>query len=228
MFTLDHVVLWGRSFDEYQRMFALSASDLDGRILGCADGPASFNAEATRRGHRVVSCDPVYGFARAQIQARIDDSCDQILNQTRQNADRFVWKDGIRDVDELRDVRMKAMRDFLADYDTGRHEGRYLDAGLPALPFADSSFDLALCSHLLFLYSIQLGEDFHLTALRELRRVARDVRVFPLLALDGQRSPFVERCVDELTAGGSQVTIEQVPYEFQQGGNEMLRVRANR
>jgi hypothetical protein len=50
MFTLSDVVPWGRSFDEYQRMFVLSEDDLATTILGCADGPASFNAEATRRG----------------------------------------------------------------------------------------------------------------------------------------------------------------------------------
>jgi hypothetical protein len=40
MFTLETVVPWGRSFDEYRRMFALSDDALQGRILGCADGPA--------------------------------------------------------------------------------------------------------------------------------------------------------------------------------------------
>ena len=68
MFTLDQVVPWGRSFDEYKRMFALGASDLNGRILGCGDGPASFNAEATRFGHRVISCDPIYRFGTEEIQ----------------------------------------------------------------------------------------------------------------------------------------------------------------
>jgi hypothetical protein len=46
MFTLDRIVPWGRSFDEYQHMFALSDVDLRSRILGCADGPAAFNVEA--------------------------------------------------------------------------------------------------------------------------------------------------------------------------------------
>ena len=32
---------------------------------------------------------------------------------------------------------------------------------LPNLPFSDASFDLALCSHLLVLYSVQLGGAFH-------------------------------------------------------------------
>jgi hypothetical protein len=43
-FTLDKVVPWGRSFDEYVRMFDLTPADLGKRILGCGDGPASFGS----------------------------------------------------------------------------------------------------------------------------------------------------------------------------------------
>lgn len=227
MFTLDNVVPWGRSFDEYQHMFALTEDDLDRRILGCSDGPASFNAEATRRDHRVVSCDPLYRFERSQIQERIASSYQQILAQTRLNLHEFVWGHGIRDAEELGQVRMAAMQLFLDDFESGLHEGRYVDAQLPTLPFEDGAFDLALCSHFLFLYSIQLGEAFHRAALRELCRVAPDVRVFPLLAMGAERSPFVDRCVDDLREAGHLVTIERVPYEFQRGGNEMMRVRSH-
>jgi hypothetical protein len=225
MFTLDQVVPWGRSFAEYQQLFALTPADFSGRILGCGDGPAAFNAEATRRGARVVSCDPLYAFSRAEIDARIAATCDTVLEQTRRHADQFVWGHGIASIEELGEVRLRAMRTFLDDYDAGREAGRYVDASLPSLPFADAAFDLALCSHLLFLYSRQFDEAFHVAALREMSRVTAEVRVFPLLALDGSRSPFVEACVAAAAAMGATATIERVDYEFQRGGNEMLRVR---
>src|SRR5262249_27957790 len=152
-FQLDTVVPWGRTFDEYRRMFALSDHDLDGSILGCADGPASFNAEAHRLGQRVVSCDPLYRLGRQQIRQRIDATRDQILEQTRQNEHEFVWT-LFPSVEELGRVRMQAMETFLADYEQGLRQGRYVDAELPVLPFADGAFDLAVCSHFLFLYSI--------------------------------------------------------------------------
>jgi hypothetical protein len=226
VFTLDQVVPWGRSFDEYRRMFALTDDDLRSTILGCADGPAGFNAEASRRGVRVVSCDPIYGFEHEQIEARIAATFEPILDQTRQNLDQFVWSGDIRSVDELGVVRRAAMQTFLDDYESGRAGGRYVRAELPTLPFAAGAFDLALCSHFLFLYSSQLGDAFHAAALRELCRVAADVRVFPLLALDGGRSPFVDTGARLLREAGCAVTIETVPYEFQRGGNEMLRVRS--
>ena len=91
MFTLDQVVPWGRSFDEYRRMFALSDADLASRILGCGDGPAGFNADATRRGTRVVSADPVYRFTAAEIRSRVDASAVEIMAQLRGHVDDFVW-----------------------------------------------------------------------------------------------------------------------------------------
>ena len=225
MFQLDGVVPWGRSFDEYRRLFALTPEDLALSILGCADGPASFNAELTRRGGRVTSFDPIYRLERAQIEQRIAVTADQILEQTRRNAADFVWTGDIRSVEELGQTRMAAMRQFLDDYDEGRADHRYIDAELPRLPFPDAAFDLALCSHFLFLYTVQLGEDFHHAALAELRRVASEVRVFPLVALAGGQSPLVAPCVEALQARGHNVSIETVAYEFQRGANQMLRVQ---
>ena len=223
MFTLDQVVPWGRSFDEYRQMFALTDDDLGLKIVGCGDGPASFNAVATRLGSTVISCDPLYRCDAEQIRERIASTRDQILEQTRRNAGEFVWNT-IHSVEELGQVRMAAMNEFLQDYPAGLTGGRYTDAELPSLPFADSSFDLALCSHFLFLYTTQLGEAFHRSAIHEMCRVATEVRIFPLLALGGTASPLVAAAVEELGGRGFDVSIEDVPYEFQRGGNKMMRI----
>jgi hypothetical protein len=97
--------------------------------------------------------------------------------------------------------------------------------GLPALPFPAGSFELALCSHLLFLYSDLLDLEFHVRALTELLRVAREVRLFPLLSLDLSRSRHLEAVVAHCTRLGCTVSIETVGYELQRGGNEALIVR---
>jgi len=224
MFTLDKVVPWGRSFDEYQRMFALTECARGWKIVGCGDGPANFNAEATRRGWTVVSCDPIYRYGVDQLRDRIAATSQEILDQTRRNATEFVW-DVIRSVEELGQVRMAAMNDFLGDYRAGRTDGRYVDAELPSLPFDDLSFDLALSSHFLFLYTTQLGESFHRLAIREMCRVAKEVRIFPLLALGAAPSPLVEPVATEFGREGFEVSIEEVPYEFQRGGDKMMRIR---
>ena len=117
------------------------------------------------------------------------------------------------------------MDEFLSDFPAGKADGRYVDAELPTLPFDDSSFDLALCSHFLFLYTDHLGEAFHHSAIREMCRVAAEVRIFPLLALGGRPSPLVMPIVEQVSAHGYDVCVETVPYEFQRGGNQMMRIR---
>lgn len=230
-FTLQQVVPWGRTLDEYVRMFSLTEDDLRKTILGCGDGPASFNAEFTTRrdaaggGGRVVSVDPVYTFTRDELAGRVRETYDTVLEQTRKNRDNFLWND-FSNPDEMGQARMAAMRTFLADYDAGKAAGRYVCAEVPDLPFGNDAFDLALVSHFLFLYEAQLDEAFHLAAVLELLRVAREVRIFPLLNMDAKSSVRVRPLCDELHARGIACREETVAYEFQRGGNRMLRIGA--
>ena len=226
-FKYQEAVPWGRSFDEYRSMFALADENLGGKILGCADGPASFNAEMFARGRRVVSCDPLYQFSAEQIRQRIEATYESVIAQTRRNQEQFVW-DVISSPDELGRVRMSAMTKFLGDYERGKEDGRYIPAQLPDLPFAAQSFDLALCSHFLFLYSDSLSLAFHQQAMDEMCRVAREVRIFPLLNYNAEPSPYVEPILEYVRAAGRVAAIEKAPYEFQRGGNRMLRIRVAR
>lgn len=223
-FTLDKVVPWGRSYEEYLRMFALTEDDLRHRILGCGDGPASFNAELSRRGGQIVSIDPIYVFDVEQIKGRIAETYDTVMTQTRNNQHEFVWE-AISSVEELGRIRMAAMDIFLKDFQAGKQTGRYVTGELPSLPFDSKQFDLALSSHFLFLYSEHLSAEFHLQALQEMLRVAHEVRVFPLLMIGGVRSPHLPFVMDQLAADGFSLEITRVPYEFQRGGNEMLVIK---
>lgn len=222
-FTIDRVYPWGRTLDEYRRMFAFSAEELGSRVLAVADGPASFNAEMTLLGRRVVSCDPLYRFGAEVIRDRVNATRDVMLRLVRENADRFVWEE-ISSPEALGALRLGAMRRFLDDYEQGKRDGRYLDRSLPNLGFEDDSFDLALCSHFLFLYAAEFSLQFHIDSIVELLRLARDVRIFPLLDLRGEPSPHVDGVVGALRERGFDVKRRPVAYEFQRGGNEMLRV----
>lgn len=225
-FTLDKVVPWGRSYDEYLVMFALTGTDLKRSILGCGDGPAGFNAGLTERGGRIISVDPIYIFDASQINKRISETRKTVMSQIRENQNEFIWN-AIASIGELERIRMSAMDTFLADYETGKRKGRYIAGELPALPFQNGSFDLALSSHFLFLYSKLLSAKFHLQAILEMLRVAREVRIFPLLALDGTPSPHLSFVTESLARQGYRVEIQPVLYEFQRGGNEMLMVQSN-
>jgi hypothetical protein len=56
-------------------------------------------------------------------------------------------------------------------------------------------------------------------------RVSQEVRIFPLLTLMLQRSPYLDRITQELQELGYTVSIVKVEYELQKGGNEMLWIR---
>jgi hypothetical protein len=90
-FKYEEAVPWGRSFNEYCRMFHLTNEDLHRSILGCADGPANFNVEMSRQGHRVISCDPLYQSTAEQIKQRIDATYAEVIGQTRQNQGKKRW-----------------------------------------------------------------------------------------------------------------------------------------
>lgn len=88
---LEKVVPFGRSLDEYKNMFALSESDLDKKIIGMGDGPASFNAEMFALGKSVVSVDPLYIFRAEEIERQFDSVVDNIISQVKATPNDWVW-----------------------------------------------------------------------------------------------------------------------------------------
>lgn len=223
-FTLDKIIPWGRSYDEYVNMFDLTAADLGLRILGCGDGPAGFNAELSKSGGTVFSIDPIYTFTTEQIRGRIAETYGIVMAQLRENQSDYLW-DTFPSMEQLGKVRMAAMDAFIADFDAGKKDGRYIAGELPSLPFENGRFDLALSSHFLFLYSAHLSAEFHVQAIREMLRVSREVRVFPLLTFDRAPSPHLQFAIEQLGDQGFSCEIKRVPYEFLRSGNEMLVIK---
>ncbi|MEM9156040.1 MAG: SAM-dependent methyltransferase [Cyanobacteria bacterium P01_F01_bin.33] len=205
-------------------MFGLTPTDLRSSIIDCGGSPASFNAELTRCKGRVVSCDPLYSLSAVDMCDQIETTYDTILNQTLQYRDRYVW-DAIPTPEDLGRVRMAAMSQFLDDYEIGRQASRYRVGQLPRLPFAAGQFDLALCSHFLFTYSDRLTRSFRVESILEMGRVAREVRIFPLVDLSGQPSQWLKPVREDLERAGWWSELETARYKFQRGGNRCLRVR---
>lgn len=221
----ESIVPWGRSFEEYVNMFNLTELDLNKNILGCGDGPASFNSIMKQKGKNAVSIDPIYRFSRDEIAKRIEETYQNVVNQTINNQDKFIWTK-IKSVGDLANIRMAAMNEFLSDYETGKQEGRYICAELPVLQFHDKQFDLTLVSHFLFLYTANLSLDFHLQAIDEILRVSKEIRIFPLLDLNAVRSIYVDEIISRYKEMDYQVEEKKVDYEFQKGGNTLLEIKS--
>ena len=213
-FHYKDIVPWGRSFDEYRDMFNLSEKDLARDIVGVGDGPAPFNFRMNQRGTPIISVDPIYQFSKVELRQRIQETYDDVVAQTRQNQDKFVWTK-FSSVDELAEVRMQAMEEFCRDFESGKQQGRYINASLPNLPFPDGHFDLVLSAHLLFFYSANRDLAFHLDAVRELLRIGIEVRIFPIVDVNSNPSPFLSPVIDELKKENIACSVTHVPYHFQ-------------
>ena len=226
MIELDQIVPFGRSMDEYEQMFALTIQDRLKFIICLADGPASFNAEMTAEGYQVFSVDPIYQFTGEEIKSRFDACVDNIIEQIRNTPDNWVWSYH-KSPENLRANREKAIALFLADFEKGKTEDRYVVGELPFIgsqeEFPDRYFELALCSHFLFLYSDHLSYEFHLDSIRELCRLADEVRIFPLLTLAQERSSYIDPIRSALAEEGIKSEIIKVDYELQKGGNQMIK-----
>ena len=221
-FEVDREFLFiGRTFEEYLALFGLDRTDLtDGPILDCPGGPSSFTAVTAALGTEVRAVDPMYERPLDALEAECHDAVERNVSQLHEKRDLFVW-DYYGDVETRGRYLRAAAERFLTDL--ARHPDRYVAAGLPALPFADDTFELTLSGNLLFVYDDRLDRAFHEAAVRELLRVtAGEVRLFPLASLDRTRSTFVGDLVETLRVEGVDARFASVDYEFQPGATEVL------
>lgn len=94
------------------------------------------------------------------------------------------------------------------------------------LPFADFSFDLALCPDYLFADEEYQNIEFHLQQIIELCRVAKEVRIFPLGEVDGVPSPLLGPVLLGLQQDNYGIEIKDVTTPLHPDGSAMLRVWA--
>jgi SAM-dependent methyltransferase len=217
---LDRVVPFGRTLGEYRAMFSLSDGDLHRQILDIGAGPASFTAEMSALGYRVTAIDPIYHFSGTEIQQRFNDCVDGIIAQVEHTPQDWVWKFH-RDLADLRRHRESALALFLADYAAGKVAGRYIAGEVPNA-LGNEFYDLILCSHFLLLYSTQLDWEFHAQAVTKLLDRTNELRIFPLLTLQLERSPYLDPLCELVESMAYRPHIVPVEYELQRGGNQML------
>ena len=124
-----------------------------------------------------------------------------------------------------RNHRENALKAFVNDF----NKKDYVFAKLPNLPFENNYFDLALSSHLLFVYDNMLDYEFHKNSILEMLRVSKEVRIFPLVDFKNSRvseeknfSPFLYKILEELK--DFKCEIVKVDFEFQPKANYYLKI----
>ncbi|WP_425307469.1 methyltransferase domain-containing protein [Ammonicoccus fulvus] len=214
------VMVTSRSFDEYAAFFALDPNALPPRIIDVSAGAAGFTAEANRRGSRAVAVDPTYALEAEALTERVRAGITRGQGMIDDNHVRYTYA-WYGSAEQRTRLRAAALADFLADRQD--HPERYVTGALPRLPFDDDSFDLALCSHLLFTWADVFDEAWHDAALAELLRIAPEVRIFPFaLRGAGDAIEFVPRVLDRLRRAGHGVEVRATAYEFQVDVKDVL------
>jgi hypothetical protein len=85
---------------------------------------------------------------------------------------------------------------------------------------------LNLSAHFLFMYADRLDYPFHIATLNELLRVSKEeIRIFPLVDLEGKRYEHLDKLISYLNNNGCTVEEVKVPYEFQVNANSMLKIK---
>lgn len=219
------LVLWGHGVDEYREMFDLSHEDMQSRILEYGCGPSAVNVQQKKNGNQVVSCDPLFVLDKDTLSSRAVMIFDEMAQEVRREQDQFDFT-RCGSLDNLIAVRQAGMNDFFADYEDGKANGRYLGVTDYHLPFADFSFDYALSAHYLFADLDEQTLDQHLMVIKELARVAKEVRMFPLIDRYNNTSDFLGPVLLGLQQENYGVEVREVKFHLHRTGNAMLRVWA--
>ncbi|HEX2939221.1 MAG TPA: hypothetical protein VHO66_09950 [Ruminiclostridium sp.] len=220
---LTKAAIIGRTFEEYSEMFRLS--DFAGKnekILDAASGVSAFCAGAALYDLDAVACDPIYGLPVKDIKITAENDLDIVMGKMPQCSDNYIWE-RFKNVNALRETRKAALLTFLSDFKA--NPTRYICRQFPESGFDSGEFSITLSSHFLFMYDEILDYEFHRETVFEMLRItSKEVRIFPLVNLKGERSPFVHRIIKEVFNRGYGISIDKVNYKFVKNGGEMLRI----
>lgn len=219
------LVLWGHGVDEYREMFDLSPDEMNSRVLEYGCGPSSVNAQQTRLKHQVVSCDPLFVLDKDTLSSKAVMIFSGMAEEVKKEKERFDFSRS-GSFEQLLAERQAGMNQFFADYEQGKTEERYRGITDYHLPFADFTFDFALSAHYLFADLDDQTVEFHLSVIRELARVAKEVRIFPLIDREGNPSEFLGPVLLGLQQDNYGVEVREVDFHLHKTGNAMLRVWA--
>lgn len=219
------LVLWGYHLDEYKEMFDLSEKELDTCLLEFGCGPTAVNAQLHEKHKKMISCDPLFNLEKPDLIAKTSAIFENMVMRIKREEEHPILSH-VGGVEALIAKRREGMDEFFKDYEKGKAEQRYGSFTHHTLPFSDFSFDLALSSHFLFADLDDQDVDFHMKTIIELARVAKEVRIFPLIDRYGQLSPFLGPVLLGLQQEHYGVEVREVNYYLQPEGNAMLRVWA--
>ncbi len=212
---------WIYDFSDYQQMYDLTQADFAKAILDFSAGISSFNSAATARGMNVVSVDPAYHLSGADMHSHAVALLHRTISQLEANPTR-LQNQSVSMCQKIESLWEKTEKVFLQDYAAGKSQQRYQSIQLPSFPYKTLQFQLALCTDYVFHHALS-REKVH-TILKELARVAEEVRIFPLLDNNGKMPAELGPLMLYFQQKNYGIEVREVPYHTLKGGNAMLRI----
>lgn len=217
----NHISIWGRTLEEYQKMFSIDNILQSTKILSIADGPSTFNLQLRNLGIQITSVDPIYDLSADNLKQAFKKSYSFNKQFFLEYPEKFNLN-GIEEIEKVLTKRQSTFDTFIQDYE--KNKINYKFGKLPKLEFASNSFDLCFCSNFLFLFDHLFDLTFHLNSITELLRTSREVRIFPLYNNIGQESKYLNSVTQYLTDNNYSWTIESNDYHIYRDGNKFLKI----
>lgn len=212
---------WIYDFSDYQQMYDMIEADFSKSILDFSAGISSFNSDATKKDWHVVSADLSYALPEAKMREHAQALLQQTILALKANPNRLrnPTPDTMEKVIQL---WTETESHFLEDYVLGKTQSRYQAISSLKLPYQTHQFQLALCTN--FLFHQPISREQASLILKELCRVAEEVRIFPLLDNHGKMTDELGPLMLSFHQKNYGVEVRQVDYHTLKGGNAMLRV----
>ena len=241
---MNKLALWGYDRADCRAMFNLSEEDMASKILEYGCGPNILNLQQKKaiqeisnfshktdeetnsfEDHVVISCDPLFVLDKDTLSSKVRLIFADVIESIKKNQIPFDFNSS-EGLDALVAERLQGIHQFFEDYDLGKMQNRYLGVTDYHLPFSDFYFDFALSAHYLFADLQGQTVDYHLEVIRELARVAKEVRLFPLIDSNGDTSQLLGPVLLGLQQENYGVEVKEVNFHLHKAGNAMLRIWA--
>ncbi|GEM_PF-3515933 len=200
---------------DFQAIFDLSTADLNKKILVYGAGASPW-MPATASWTWV---DPFYQRSAAKMKQQIDAKYQTLQHAFQTHPAEYSWS-YFKSADAALAAFKNQTTQFLTQFK--QHPDQYLPYALPKLPFLDRSFDLILSLDAFFIPHRDLPAC--LDSLSEFKRIAHEIRIFPLLDKTHPLFPALGQLILNLQQHGFGIEIKHSPFTLRLPADALLKI----
>lgn len=169
---------WIYNLDDYRQIFNLTDQEIQKGTLDYPGGVSSVNAELYALGQTIISAGPSYRLSPKEMQGHAKQILQNKITNLRQNVE-LLSTPNEQTINNVIQRWQLSTEQFLADYELGKKQGRYIVLDPPPFTTIEQTFELLLCTDFLFNKALSPTHSSQ-QLMDELCKLATEIRVFPL------------------------------------------------